>query len=100
QIGPEGRSAYTLTGGAAKRARLLESLNRRFGTDILISESTMALAGKYFITEELPPVKLRGTSKPLRVFAVINVKVTKKGVEQPKPTNMAELCQMLKIARV
>jgi adenylate cyclase len=95
RIGTEEDSAYTVTGGAAKRARLIESLNRRFGTDILISESTMALAGKYFITEEMPTVKMRGAQKPIRVFAVINVKVTKNGVEQPKPTNMTELRKML-----
>jgi adenylate cyclase len=93
--GPENRREYTFTGDAVKRARLLEALNKRFGTDILISEYTLELAGKYFITEELPPVKIRGSKKPLRVFAVINVKVSKTGVKQPKPTNLAELRQML-----
>jgi adenylate cyclase len=95
QTGPENRCEYTFTGDLVKRARLLEALNKRFGTDILISEYTLALVDKYFITEELPPVKIRGTRKALRVFAVINVKVTKSGVKQPKPTNLAELRQML-----
>ena len=95
RVGAEEYSVYTFTGGAARQARLLELLNKRFGTDILIGESTMALAGKYFITEEMPPVKVRGLQKPLRVFAVINVRVTKKGMEQPKPVNMAELRQLL-----
>ncbi|MDR2803474.1 MAG: adenylate/guanylate cyclase domain-containing protein [Treponema sp.] len=91
-------SVYAFTGSAVKRARLLEALNKRFGTDILISENTLGLVEKYFITEELPPVKIKGAKKPLRVFAVINVKVTKSGVEQPKPTNMAELHQILGLA--
>jgi adenylate cyclase len=95
ETGPKGRGEYTFTGNAVKRARLLEALNKRFGTDILISEYTLALAGKYFITEELPPVKIRGSKKELRVFAVINVKVTKSGIKQPKPTNLDELRQML-----
>ncbi|MDR1363397.1 MAG: adenylate/guanylate cyclase domain-containing protein [Spirochaetaceae bacterium] len=93
--GSESRCEYTFTGNVVKRARLLEALNKRFGTDILISEYTLALVDKYFITEELPPVKIRGSKKPLRVFAVINVKVTKSGVNQPKPTNLTELRQML-----
>jgi adenylate cyclase len=100
RLGTEEDSVYTLTGGAAGRARLIQSLNRRYGTDILISESAMELAGKYFITEEMPPVRVRGSQNPIRVFAVINVKVTKNGVGQPKPTNMDELRQMLKTARV
>jgi adenylate cyclase len=99
RIGAEEDSVYTVTGGAAKRARLMELLSRRFGADILISENTMVLAGKYFITEEMPPVNVSSHKKPLRVFAVINVKVTKKGVEQPKPTNMAELRQLLEAAQ-
>jgi adenylate cyclase len=98
RVGAEEDSVYTFTGSAARQARLLELHNKRFGTDILIGESTMALAGKYFITEEMPPVKVRGLQKPLRVFAVINVRVTKKGMEQPKPANMAELRQLLEAA--
>ncbi|MDR3356069.1 MAG: adenylate/guanylate cyclase domain-containing protein [Spirochaetaceae bacterium] len=97
-LGGEGRSAYTFTGGAVRRAAFLESLNRRFGTDILLGESTMALVGKYFITEELPPVKAGGAGKPIRIFAVINIKVTKKGTEQPKPVNMTELRELLNAA--
>jgi adenylate cyclase len=95
RIGAGERAVYGFTGGAVKRARLIDALNKRFGTDILISESVMKLAGKYFITEELPPVKIRGAKKTIRVFAVINVKVTKSGVEQPKPSNIKELRQLL-----
>jgi class 3 adenylate cyclase len=94
RVGLGEHAVYKYIGGTAKSARLIAALNKRFGTDILISESTMKLVGKYFITEELPLVKL--TKKKTRIFAVINVKVTKSGVEQPKPTNMSELRQMLR----
>jgi adenylate cyclase len=93
QVGLGEHAAYKYTGSTSRTARLTAALNKRFGTDILIGESTMKLAGKYFITEELPQVRVM--KKKIRVFAVINVKVTKSGVEQPKPANMSELRQML-----
>jgi adenylate cyclase len=94
RVGVGEYAAYRYIGGAVKRARQIAALNKHFGTDILISESTMKLAGKYFITEEMPPLKT--LKKKSRLFAVINVRVTKSGVDQPKPANISELRQMLR----
>jgi hypothetical protein len=45
------------SGSAGKTALLTAALDKLFGTDTLIGESTMKPDGKYFITEELPPMK-------------------------------------------
>jgi adenylate cyclase len=50
------------------------------GTDILITENTWLLVGKYLLTEEMPPVTVKGKEKPVRLFAVISME----GAEGPK----------------
>jgi adenylate cyclase len=44
----------------------------------------------------MPPVTVKGKEKPVRIFAVVNLRVKDK--EQPRPTTLAELRQILDIA--
>lgn len=61
--------AYTVTGDAVNTAQRIESVAPPGG--VLVSESTLGLARKAFVFEEVPPLKLKGKAEPVPAYRVI-----------------------------
>jgi adenylate cyclase len=89
---------YTVIGDTVNLASRTEALNKPFGTDILITENTWKLVKDYIIAEEMPGVTVKGKAEPVRMFAVVNMRVKKPGVPQPRPVTLAELRSQLDLA--
>ncbi len=69
-VGAKGRLNYTVHGDAVNTAARLESLNKEYGTTLLLSEETVKHAGLLDAARRVGQTRIRGKLRPVTLYTV------------------------------
>jgi adenylate cyclase len=73
-IGSESSKNYTVIGDTVNLASRLESVNKYYGTHLLMAGSTYAAAKKDVETRELDRIRVLGKSEPVEIHELLGLK--------------------------
>jgi len=71
-MGTANKMDYTIMGNAVNLAARLESVNKQYGTYMLVSDETVRAAGDSILYRRLDRVRVVGISEPVRLHELIN----------------------------